>query len=98
MKLQALAKAPELVKVLIDDADIVEQYGEALEFYTYDRQPMEQFLKFAAGDKQDFTELANVLKTMILDEEGTPVIQNNFMLPPKVMMSAFTRLVTQLGK
>lgn len=98
MKLSNLAKAPELIKVTIDDKEIVEQYGEPLDFYTLDRQPMDTFLKFAAGDRNDFTQMAQVLKEMIMDEEGKPVIQEGVMLPSKVMVAAFTKLVEQLGK
>ena len=98
MKLKLLAKTPELIKITIDDQDIVTEYGEALDFYVYDRQPMETFLKFAAGDRRDFAEMAAVLKDMILDEDGSPVITDEQRLPSKVMIAAFTRLVAQLGK
>lgn len=98
MKLSNLAKAPELIKVTIDDEEIIKQYGEPLDFYTLDRQPMDTFLKFAAGDRNDFTQMAQVLKEMIMDEEGKPVIQDGVMLPSKVMVAAFTKLVEQLGK
>jgi hypothetical protein len=98
MKLKDLAKTPELIKITIDDAEIVEQYGEALDFYAMDRQPMETFLKFAAGDQGDQGQMANILKEMILDEEGKPVINEGYMLPSKVMLAAFAKLVEQLGK
>jgi len=98
MKLTDLAKAPELIKITIDSEDIVQQYGEPLDFYTFDRQPMDTFLKFAAGDRNDFTQMAQVLKEMIMDEQGQPVIKDGVMLPSKVMVAAFTKLVEQLGK
>jgi len=98
MKLKSLAKQAELIKVTIDDADIVEKYGEPLDFYVYDRQPMETFLKFAAGGAQDITIMGQVMKDMILDEDGTPVITDGYMLPSNVLVAAFTKLVAQLGK
>ena len=98
MKLKDLCKAPELVKITIDDEEVVSQYGEPLDFYAMDRQPMETFLKFAAGDQSDQGKMAELLKEMILDEEGNPVIKDGMMLPSKVMMSAFAKLVEQLGK
>lgn len=98
MKLKLLAKTPELIRITIDDEDIVKEYGESLDFYVYDRQPMETFLKFAAGDRRDFAEMAAVLKDMILDEQGQPVITDQARLPSRVMIAAFTRLVSQLGK
>ena len=98
MQLKNLAKKPELIKITIDDEDTVAQYGEPLDFYAMDRQPMETFLKFAAGDPQDFGTMAQLLKDMVLDEEGNPVIRDGLVLPSKVMVSAFSRLVEQLGK
>jgi len=98
MNLKDLAKNPELIKITIDDSDLVETYGEPLDFYTYDRQPMSTFLKFASGDRQDFDQMAELLREMILDSEGKPVITDGSILPSKVMVSAFGKLVAQLGK
>lgn len=98
MNLKDLAKTPELIKITIDDSDLVEIYGEPLDFYTYDRQPMATFLKFASGDRQDFDQMAELLREMILDSEGNPVITEGSILPSRVMVSAFGKLVAQLGK
>jgi hypothetical protein len=98
MRLKDLAKTPELTKITIDSEDIVAEYGESLDFYCYDRQPMETFLKFASGDRQDFAQMAALLKTMVLDEEGNPVVSDGLALPSKVMIAAFGKLVEQLGK
>ena len=98
MKLKSLAKQAELIKVTIDDEDIVKEYGEPLDFYVYDRQPMETFLKFAASGNQDTALMATIMKDMILDEDGTPVITDGHMLPSKVLVAAFTKVVAQLGK
>jgi len=98
MKLRDLAKTPELIRITIDDEEIVAEYGEALEFWAYDRQPMEKFLKLASGDTQDFASMAMVLKDMILTESGEPVIADGQILPSKVMVAAFSRLAAQLGK
>jgi hypothetical protein len=51
MKLAELAKKPQLIKVTITDEDIVTEFGEALEFWTWDRQPMDTFLKLASVDQ-----------------------------------------------
>jgi len=98
MELKQLAAKPQLVKVTIDSEDIITTYGEALDFYTWDRQPMDTFLKVAAGDRSDFGAMVSVLKDMVLDSEGNPVIVDGLVLPPKVLMAVFTKLVEQLGK
>jgi hypothetical protein len=98
MNLKDLAVKPQLLKITIDDADVIAEYGESLDFYTWDRQPMETFLKIAANRGGDFADMALVLKDMILDSEGNPVIKDGAVLPGKVMISAFSKLVDTLGK
>jgi hypothetical protein len=83
MKLKELAKKPELMKITLDSEDIVSEFGEPLDFYAYDRQPMETFLKFASMDRNDFTQMALLLKDLILDDEANPVISDGYVLPPK---------------
>ena len=98
MNLKDLAKTPTLVKVVIDSEDILAEYGEPLEFYTYDRQPMDVFLKVAASDRQDFSQLVDVLKTMVLDEEGNMVMKDGLILPSRVLVAVFSKMVEVLGK
>ena len=40
MKLSELAKKPQLQKITITDEALVEKYGDELEFFIYDRQPL----------------------------------------------------------
>ena len=98
MNLKDLAKTPTLVKVTLDSEDIVAEYGEPLEFYTYDRQPMDVFLKVAASDRQDFSQLVDVLKTMVLDAEGNMVMKDGLILPSRVLVAVFSKMVEVLGK
>lgn len=98
MNLKDLAAKPQLIKITIDDEELVKEYNEPLEFYAYDKQPMEMFLKVASTKNQDVNELGLILKDMILDSEGQPVIKDGLMLPSKVLMAAFTKLVEVLGK
>ena len=98
MNLKDLAKQPTLIKLTLDDEDIVKEFGEPLDFYTWDRQPMDTFLKIAVRERNDFGELALVLKDLVLDVEGKPVMVDQMTLPGKVMIAAFTKLVEVLGK
>lgn len=98
MKLQDLAKKPQLTKVTIDDADIVEEFGEAIEFYTWDRQPMDVFLKLAAVDQNNAGTIVQAVRELVLDEKGKPVLTDDAILPTKVMMRVITRVVDSLGK
>lgn len=98
MKLQDLAAKPQLVEVTIDDADIVEEMGEPITFWTWDRQPMATFIKLASVDSSNYASVMEAIKDLVLDETGKPIIRDDSMLPAKVMMRCITRLVEGLGK
>jgi hypothetical protein len=98
MKLSELAKKPQLVKVTIDDADIVADFGEPLEFWTWDRQPMDTFLKLASLDQNNTATVIEAVRGLVLDESGTPVITGENTLPTKVLMRVITAVVESLGK
>ena len=100
MKLQEITSAPALIKITLDDDTIMEQYGEALEFYTWDRQPMEKYLTIVTREMtvDNMPELIDFCKTMILDESGEPVIKGSELLPSYVMSLAVNKVITNLGK
>lgn len=98
MKLTQLAAKPKLVKFTLDDNETVEEYGEPIEFYMYDRQPLDIFLRMAALSGKDNTEMIVVVKDLILDEDGKQVINNETLLPSKVMLKVIGAVVEKLGK
>ena len=98
MNLTQLAAKPQLIKVTLDDADIVSTYGEPLDFYTWDRQPMDVFLKVSTSDRQDFGQLVEVMRDLIMDSDGNPVMKDGMILPGKVLVATLTKMVSVLGK
>lgn len=98
MKLSQIAAEPQLVELSLDDKEIVETYGEPLVFYTYDRQPMDVFMRLANLDQKNTGDLINVVKTLILDEKGKQVLSDKNMLPTNVLMKAIAKVTEQLGK
>ena len=98
MRLTQLAAKPTLVKVTLDSEDIIKNYGEALDFWVYDRQDLSSFVKIASLDVTKFDELASLMNTMILDEHGEPVVKEGLALPSDVMMAAIQKVVDVLGK
>jgi hypothetical protein len=98
MKLSQLTAKPKLITISVDDAATIEEFGEALEFYTWDRQPMDVFLKIAASQEKDLTSMVGVVKDLILDENGKPVINNENMLPTHVLVKCIGLIVEKLGK
>lgn len=98
MDITKLSAKPQLVKITIDDEAIVAKYEEAIDFYTWDRQPMDVFLKMAGASANDESTLVDTLRTMILDERGRQVINGDNMLPTDILVAAMTKISERLGK
>ena len=98
MKLTQITAKPKLVKMILDDADIVAEYGEALEFWIYDRQPMDQFVRLAQMKPEDFQEMVAMVNGMVLDEDGSPVVKDDLVLPTGIMTKVIGKVVETLGK
>lgn len=98
MKLTQLAQKPQLVKISIDDEDTVEQYGEPIEFFIYDRQPMSQYVKLATTKPEDFGNIVHLINEMIRDEHGEQVIKEDLLLPTGIMTKVVGKVVETLGK
>ena len=98
MKLAELSQKPELIKIDIDNESLVEKYGETLEFFCFDRQPLDIFTKLANANTADAGSMAMLFKDLILDEDGTPVMKDDLVLPLDVMIEAITLIGERLGK
>lgn len=98
MKLTELASKPQLSKMTIDDEPIVEKYGESLEFYIQDRLPIETYTKLASVKSDDPSDMYRVIKDLILDEHGDPVMTDGNVLPMDVMNAAVMKVTENLGK
>ncbi len=98
MKLKDLAAKPQLTEIIINEDNIVEKYGEELQFFVHDRFSMETFTKMASVEQTDPAQLYNIVKDLILDETGTPVMSDGNMLPLDVMNAAVVKVTEQLGK
>lgn len=98
MKLNQLAAKPQLTKFLLDDKDIVKEFGEPLEFYSYDRQPLDVFMRLANANQQDMGQMIDIVRTLILDEDGKQIITGDAMLPSKVLIACIAKIVETLGK
>ena len=99
MKLEALASKPQLIKITLDDEKIVEKYNDAIEFYIYDRQDMDTFMKLSStsqGETQ-FSEIAKVVQTLVLNEEGNQVLADGNTLPLDIMIKVVEAVIERLG-
>jgi hypothetical protein len=98
MKLTQLAAKPQLVKIELNDEEITKEYGEPLEFWIYDRQPIDQFIRLAQMKDENMIELVEVIKKMVLDENGIQVLNDESLLPTKVLTKVVGKVVETLGK
>jgi len=98
LKLTQLASKPQLIQVLIDKAEIVEAYGDELEFWIWDRQPIDQFIKMATTGNDNYGEMIKMVNELILDEDGNKVLKEGEALPNDVMITVIGAVVERLGK
>lgn len=98
MKLSELTATPKLVEIKIDDEETLKEFGEALSFHTWDRQPLDVFLRLANIDTKNTGELITIVKTLILDEKGKEIVNDKSMLPVNVLMKAIQKVTEILGK
>jgi hypothetical protein len=98
MKLTQLAAKPQLVKIELTDEDVVKEFGESLEFWIWDRQPMDTFIRLAQMNSENMGELVEAVNKMVLDEEGQPIVKDGLALPTHVMTKVIGKVVETLGK
>ncbi len=98
MELGQLAQKPQLVKLIIDEKTLVEKYGDELEFYMYDRQPLDVFAKMANYDENDPGAVIHILQTVILNKDGEAVMKDGLQLPMDVMTECIKVASDKLGK
>jgi|14_taG_2_1085336.scaffolds.fasta_scaffold00827_13 hypothetical protein len=98
MKLKELATQPKLIKVSIDDETLLEKYGEAVDFWMYDRMPLDRYTKLAGIKTDDFTSMIDLVKEIVLDEDGVPVMDEKHVLPTDLLNAAMVKVVDIVGK
>ncbi len=99
MKLSELSKKPELIKLTIDKKDLVEKYGETLDFYMYDRQPLHVYSRIAkSSQSEDIGDYLIMLMDVMLNADGTTVMDEESLLPLDLMTEAMTLIAQHLGK
>ena len=98
MKLSQLTAKPQLIDVNLDDEATIAEFGEPITFFTWDRQPMDVFMKLASATTSDTMNIINIVRTLILDEKGKEVLTDDAMLPTHVLMKAISKVTELLGK
>lgn len=98
MQLDQLAQERKLIKLTITKEDIVEKYGEELDFWVWDRQSLDTFAKMSVVTEDNALQYTDLLTAMILNEQGEPVMKDNKILPIDVITEAIKLVGDTLGK
>jgi hypothetical protein len=104
MKLSEITQKPQLIEVLIDDKDTIKEYGEALSFHTWDRQPMDVFIKLAnlasniENKNPNIGDMIDVVRDLIVDEKGKPLLTDNNAMPTNILIKVIQKVTESLGK
>lgn len=99
MNIDKLKKKPKLTKLTIDDADIVEEYGESIDFWMYDTVDINTYFDFyRVQQERNGEELNALLRRLILKQDGKPVIADDEMLPVDISLGALMKINEFLGK
>jgi hypothetical protein len=99
MDIAKLAQKPQLQKLILDDADIVERFGEPITFWIYDHMGISTYFNFyKLQQSEDDTLLNDLLRKIILKEDGTLAIGADEVLPVQLVLAILMRINDFLGK
>ena len=99
MNLEELRVKPQLVELEINDPKIVETYGDTIKFWMYDHLSLpEYFAFFRAQNEGDIDKLLSIMRNIILNAKGKPVMSSDYQLPVDLFAAAVTKVAEQLGK
>jgi len=98
MKLNQIISKPQLTRVELDNEEVIRIYGEPLEWWVWDRQPLDKFFKMMNADAASGEQIVAVLTEMILDETGEPLLKDGASLPTNILMMVVTKMTEIMGK
>lgn len=99
MNIKDFASVPQLIEISLDNKELLDKYGEPITFYTYDVVPLATYFDFYnARSNSEFEQLDKMMKRMILDSEGKPVLAHNEDLPIDIAAAAINKIGEILGK
>ena len=99
MDISKFAKKPKLEKLDIVDPDIVAAYGEAITFYMLDHVDVTTYFNFYKLQQHEDGSLLNeLLRKIILKENGKPALAKDEVLPVDITLAILVRINEHLGK
>jgi len=79
---------------------LVEEFGngESINFWTWDRLPLDSFMKLANADETSPSEMIGIVRPLILNHAGKQIMTRENVLPQKLLVAAISKIVEKLGK
>jgi hypothetical protein len=97
VRLSSLKAKPTLVEKLIEDADIIEAFGGPLQFWTWDRIPLETYMALVSADQDDISSRFAIARKLILEEDGTVILTGDEVFTPAVMTVIVGEVFSGMG-
>jgi hypothetical protein len=99
MDIKSLARKPQLIEVVLDNEELINEYGEPVKFWMMDYVDISTYFDFfrSQGEGQG-EELNTLLRKIILNAEGKPAIGDDESLPIDISVAALTKINETLGK
>jgi hypothetical protein len=99
MDISKFAKKPTLTKIVMDDAEVVEQYGDVIEFHMLDQMSISTYFEFyRLQQDQDSDKLNDLLRKIVLKEDGTPALTEEEIFPVDLTLGLLVKINEFLGK
>ena len=93
MELSSLKLKPQLVEVKLDSPIIIQEFGEEITFYLQDHQNVQAYFDFFKyqGD-QNLDELLKVVRKMLVNKAGKPILAENETLPITLLSAIINKI------
>jgi hypothetical protein len=89
---------PQLIKVTLDNPDLIENYGEPIIFYMYSVVGIQTYFEFFdSRNSNNMANLDRMIRAMILDESGEPALAADEQLPVDIAAEAIVHISERLG-
>jgi hypothetical protein len=99
MNLQEFKIHPKIIELVIDDAKIVETYGEPVKFYSFDHISLPKFFAFfQAQSDGNLEKLTDIMRELLLNAEGKPLLAKDESLPIDLFTAVIMKVADHLGK
>jgi len=97
--IKEFARKPQLVEIVLDDENIVTEYGEPITFWMIDYVDINTYFDFFKSQSgKDGQELNILMRKLIKNSEGEPVLADDEALPIDISVAALTKINETLGK